>query len=68
MISIKGPDLNELQKISDRFMVEMAKIDGIVDLETSLKEPKPTLGVQINRVLPVILVCQSIKLPMWFAH
>ncbi|QQN87475.1 MULTISPECIES: efflux RND transporter permease subunit [Acinetobacter] len=51
MISIKGPDLNELQKISDRFMVEMAKIDGIVDLESSLKEPKPTLGVQINRVL-----------------
>lgn len=51
MISIKGPDLNELQKISDRFMVEMAKIDGIVDLESSLKEPKPTLGVQIHRVL-----------------
>lgn len=51
MISIKGPDLNELQKISDRFMVEMAKIDAIVDLESSLKEPKPTLGVQINRVL-----------------
>ncbi|WP_159516129.1 efflux RND transporter permease subunit [Acinetobacter sp. 18QD2AZ41W] len=51
MISIKGPDLDELQKISDRFMTEIAKIDGIVDLETSLKEPKPTLGVQINRVL-----------------
>lgn len=51
MISIKGPDLNELQKISDRFMVEMAKIDGVVDLETSLKEPKPTLDMQINRVL-----------------
>ncbi len=29
----------------------MAKINGIVDLETSLKEPKPTLDVQINRVL-----------------
>ncbi|ANF82332.1 nodulation protein NolG [Acinetobacter sp. NCu2D-2] len=51
MISIKGPDLNELQKISDRFMVEMAKIDGVVDLETSLKEPKPTLDMQINRIL-----------------
>ncbi len=51
MISIKGPDLNELQKISDRFMLEMAKIDGVVDLETSLKEPKPTLDMQINRVL-----------------
>ncbi|MCW1470899.1 efflux RND transporter permease subunit [Acinetobacter baumannii] len=51
MISIKGSDLNELQKISDRFMAEMEKIDGVVDLESSLKEPKPTLGIHINRVL-----------------
>jgi hydrophobic/amphiphilic exporter-1 (mainly G- bacteria), HAE1 family len=51
MISIKGPDLDELQKISDRFMAEIGKIDGIVDLESSLKAPKPTLDVQINRVL-----------------
>ncbi|EOZ6623749.1 efflux RND transporter permease subunit [Acinetobacter baumannii] len=51
MISIKGSDLSELQKISDRFMGEMEKIDGVVDLESSLKEPKPTLGVHINRVL-----------------
>lgn len=51
MISIKGSDLNELQKISDRFMAEMEKIDGVVDLESSLKEPKPTLGVHVNRVL-----------------
>ncbi len=51
MISIKGPDLDELQKISDRFMAEIAKVDGIVDLESSLKEPKPTLEVHINRVL-----------------
>ena len=51
MISIKGPDLNELQKISDRFMAEISKVNGIVDLESSLKQPKPTLGVHINRVL-----------------
>lgn len=51
MISIKGTDLNELQKISNRFMTEMGKIKGVVDLESSLKEPKPTLGVHINRVL-----------------
>lgn len=51
MISIKGSDLNELQKISDRFIGEMEKIKGVVDLESSLKEPKPTLGVHINRVL-----------------
>uniref|UniRef100_UPI003750F563 efflux RND transporter permease subunit n=1 Tax=Acinetobacter sp. TaxID=472 RepID=UPI003750F563 len=51
MISIKGPDLAELQKISDRFMAEIAQVKGIVDLESSLKAPKPTLGVHINRVL-----------------
>ena len=51
LISIKGPDLDELQKISDRFLAEVSKVNGIVDLESSLKEPKPTLGVHINRVL-----------------
>ena len=51
MISIKGPDLDELQKISDRFMTEISKVDGIVDLESSLKEPKPTLEVHVNRLL-----------------
>ncbi|MDM1283509.1 efflux RND transporter permease subunit [Acinetobacter towneri] len=51
MVSIKGPDLAELQKISDRFMTEIAQVNGIVDLESSLKAPKPTLGVHINRVL-----------------
>ena len=51
MISIKGTDLNELQKISDRFMAEMAQVKGVVDLESSLKAPKPTLAVHINRIL-----------------
>ena len=51
MISIKGPDLAELQKISDRFMAEIAQVKGIVDLESSLKAPNPTLGVHIDRVL-----------------
>ena len=49
LISIKGPDLNELQKISDRFMAEISKIEGLVDLESSLGEPKPTLSIEINR-------------------
>lgn len=51
MISIKGPDLDQLQKISDRFMAEMGKVNGIVDLESSLKAPKPTLEVHVNRIL-----------------
>ena len=51
MISIQGPELDELQKISDRFMAQIGQVDGIVDLESSLKDPKPTLSVQINRLL-----------------
>ncbi len=51
MISIKGQDLDELQRISDRFMQEMAKIEGVVDLESSLKTPKPTLSMTINRLV-----------------
>lgn len=51
MISIKGPDLNQLQKISDQFMQEVAQVRGVVDLESSLKEPKANLAVHINRVL-----------------
>lgn len=51
MISIQGPELDELQKISDRFMAQIAQVEGIVDLESSLKEPKPTLSVHIHRLL-----------------
>ena len=51
MISIKGTDLAQLQKISDQFMAEVAQVQGVVDLESSLKEPKATLAVHINRVL-----------------
>lgn len=51
MISIKGQDLEELQKISDRFMQQMAQVKGIVDLESSLKDPKPTLSMTVNRVI-----------------
>lgn len=48
-ISIKGPELDKLQEISDQFMQQLANIDGLVDLESSLKQPKPTLTITINR-------------------
>ncbi|KAA8731865.1 efflux RND transporter permease subunit [Acinetobacter qingfengensis] len=51
MISIKGPDLDELQKISDRLMQEMHAIKGLVDLESSLGKPRPTLSLEIDRQL-----------------
>jgi HAE1 family hydrophobic/amphiphilic exporter-1 len=49
LISIRGTDLAELQRISDEFMGKLAKINGVVDLESSLKAPKPTLSVTLNR-------------------
>ncbi|MEY4515978.1 MAG: hypothetical protein RL180_324, partial [Pseudomonadota bacterium] len=49
LISIRGTELSELQRISDEFMGKLAKIDGVVDLESSLKAPKPTLSVTLNR-------------------
>ena len=51
MISIKGQDLDELQRISDRFMQQVSKVQGVVDLESSLKEPKPTLSMTVNRAV-----------------
>ncbi|MEC7121273.1 MAG: efflux RND transporter permease subunit [Pseudomonadota bacterium] len=49
MISIRGTNLDELQRISDDFMRQISQVDGIVDLESSLKAPKPTLSIQLNR-------------------
>jgi HAE1 family hydrophobic/amphiphilic exporter-1 len=49
LISIRGRELDQLQKISDEFMTKLAKINGVVDLESSLKAPKPALSVTLNR-------------------
>lgn len=49
LISIRGNDLNQLKTISDEFMQRVAAVEGIVDLESSLKAPKPTLSIQLDR-------------------
>ncbi|MDQ8038249.1 MAG: efflux RND transporter permease subunit, partial [Pedobacter sp.] len=49
ILSVQGPDLNELQKISDEMVAGMQAIPGIVDVRTSLTDPKPTLAVNIDR-------------------
>lgn len=49
MLSVQGPDLGELQKISDTLVAGMKKIPGLVDIRTSLSAPKPTLAVNIDR-------------------
>lgn len=49
MISIKGNDLNELQRLSNEFMQKLSNVNGLVDLESTLKQPKSMVNVIINR-------------------
>ncbi|HEX4870662.1 MAG TPA: efflux RND transporter permease subunit [Moraxellaceae bacterium] len=49
MISVQGRDLRVLQNIADEFGAKMAKVPGVIDLESSLKEPRPTLSLQVDR-------------------
>lgn len=49
MISIKGENLDELQRLSNEFMAKLDKVDGLVDLESSLKQPKSMVSIHINR-------------------
>lgn len=49
MLSVQGTDLNELQRISQEIAAGMAKIEGLVDIESSLKANKPTVAVELNR-------------------
>lgn len=50
MISIKGDDLDKLQQLSNEFMQRLSKVDGLVDLESTLKQPKSMISVHIDRV------------------
>ena len=49
MISIQGNDLNELQRLSNEFMEKLSSVNGLVDLESTLKQPKSMVNVTINR-------------------
>lgn len=49
MISIQGMDLSQLQKISADFISRIEHIPGVVDVESSMKETKPTLAIVVDR-------------------
>jgi HAE1 family hydrophobic/amphiphilic exporter-1 len=46
---ITGPDLDELYRLSNLFMDEMAKIPAIRDIESSLSKRSPELQVLVDR-------------------
>ena len=48
-LDIKGPEVKELEKISNQIMGEMVKSPGIVDVSSDLELTKPEVRVLIDR-------------------
>ena len=51
MVEIRGPDVLELQRLSEQVAVVMNGIDGVVDVNSSLGELRPEYRVNVNREL-----------------
>ncbi|HEY0820953.1 MAG TPA: efflux RND transporter permease subunit, partial [Rhizobacter sp.] len=47
--SIQGPDLAELERLSNLIMPKLREIPGLVDLDTTLKPDKPTVSIDVKR-------------------
>lgn len=48
-VEITGPDVKELQRISNMAIAEMKQIPGVVDIKSSLGSPKPEYRISIDR-------------------
>ncbi|MDB4908564.1 MAG: multidrug resistance protein [Gemmatimonadetes bacterium] len=48
-VEIHGPDVQELQDISTRAVALMRKMPGIVDVKSSLGDPKPEFRIKVDR-------------------
>ena len=51
IISLQGQDLAELERYSVQAQLLLKKIPGLVDLDSSQKPDKPTIGVEVRREL-----------------
>jgi HAE1 family hydrophobic/amphiphilic exporter-1 len=47
--SIQGSDLVELQRLTTATLAKLATVPGLVDLDTSMKPPKPTVIIDVRR-------------------
>jgi len=48
-VELRGPDIDELQRLSALVRDAVARIPGIVDVKSSLGDPKPELRVEVDR-------------------
>ncbi|HEU6450725.1 MAG TPA: efflux RND transporter permease subunit, partial [Gemmatimonadaceae bacterium] len=48
-VELRGQDVGELQRLSAELMTRVKQIPGIVDLKSSLGDPKPEYRIDVNR-------------------
>jgi HAE1 family hydrophobic/amphiphilic exporter-1 len=48
-VDIRGPDVNELQRLSAQLAAQIQQIPGIVDVQTSLDAPRPEFRIDVRR-------------------
>lgn len=48
-VSVRGADVDELDRLSRELMSKMERIRGIADIETSMEKSKPEVRVQVDR-------------------
>jgi HAE1 family hydrophobic/amphiphilic exporter-1 len=48
-VNLRGPDVNELTRLSSQIASRMKRIPGVVDVESSLGEPRPEFRIDVDR-------------------
>jgi HAE1 family hydrophobic/amphiphilic exporter-1 len=48
-VELRGPDVGELQRLSSELMTRVKAIPGVVDVRSSLGDPKPEYRIDVNR-------------------
>jgi HAE1 family hydrophobic/amphiphilic exporter-1 len=50
-VTLYGDSFVVLERLADNLMAEMSKIDGLIDITSSLDEAEPVVGIRVNRDL-----------------
>lgn len=50
-VQVRGPEIQELQRLSEEVMVAMKKMPGIVDIRSSVGNPRPEYRIDVRRDL-----------------
>ena len=48
-VEVRGPDVRELQRVADDVARVVAGIPGIVDVQSSMGDPRPEFRIEVNR-------------------